>query len=342
MIKYLLILLGLMLCGCGKPKQPLFVFIYPDYIDPGVVADFEREFNCKVTFDFFEDPNVMDAKLAAGGSSTYDVVDASHVQLPSLIQRSLIAPLRRENIPNFSNLDPKFVNPQFDPSNRYAAPYLWGTTGIYLRRSADKALEETWALVFDPARQPGPFHLLEDYRLCVGAALHYKGYKMNATDPKELAEARDLLVEAKKRSLGFASSFAAKNRVLAKDAAMAIVYNNDAMRGEAEDPDTHYFIPKEGGGIWLDNLCIPAKARHRDLAEKFINHVLDAKAGAKIATFARTGSPNHAALEFINPADRKNPGIYPPPEVMARLEYGYDLGDKNKLYDEIWTQIKAK
>jgi len=73
----------------------------------------------------------------------------------------------------------------------------------------------------------------------------------------------------------------------------------------------------------------------------FINYILDPKVGARVRT-SRDCHPNKAALEFVDPADRKDPNIYPSPEVMNRLEYSNDLGEKNKLYDELWTQIKAK
>jgi spermidine/putrescine transport system substrate-binding protein len=342
MIKYLVILLGVLLAGCGQSKQKIHVFIWPDYIDPQAVADFEREFDCQVTMDFYEDIGTMQTKLAAGGASVYDIVVPGHMTLPGLIQRGLVAPIRPENIPNLRNIDPQFLNPKFDPGNRHSVPYLWGTSGIYVRAPKGQPVEDTWGLIFDPAKQPGPFLLLEDYRLCIGAALQYKGYRINTTNPKELAEARELLLEAKKRSLGFSTSFATKGRVLGKDAALATAYNNDAMRGVGEDAETRYFVPREGSGIWLDTLSIPANAPHRDLAEKFINFMLDAKVAARIADFTRTATPNKAALEFINPEDRSNPGIYPAAEIMARLEYALDLGEANKLYDEIWTQIKAK
>jgi spermidine/putrescine transport system substrate-binding protein len=91
-----------------------------------------------------------------------------------------------------------------------------------------------------------------------------------------------------------------------------------------------------------DGFSILAKAPHRDLAEKFINHILDPKMGAQIANFLRSPTPNKAALEFIKPVDRNNPAIYPPPQLMRRLEIVRDLRDKTKLYDELWTQIKAK
>ena len=44
-----------------------------------------------------------------------------------------------------------------------------------------------------------------------------------------------------------------------------------------DDKETTYFIPKEGSQIWLDNLAVLAHAPHRDLAEKFINFILDGR-----------------------------------------------------------------
>jgi spermidine/putrescine transport system substrate-binding protein len=109
-----------------------------------------------------------------------------------------------------------------------------------------------------------------------------------------------------------------------------------------EDPETVYFIPQEGSIIWVDSLAVLARAPHRDLAEKFINFLLDPKVAARNSNFIRYASPNQAALEFIAPQDLKNSALYPPADVRARLEFMVDLGAKMRLYDEVWTQIKAK
>lgn len=341
-MKYLAIVIASLLVGCGQPKQRLNIFIWSEYIDPKVVAEFERQFDCKVSIDLFENPEGMMAKLAAGGSSSYDIVVPSDNTLPPLVKRGLLAPLRRENIPNLKNIDPQFANSSFNPNNEYGVPYQWGTVGLYVRRATDKPLTETWGLLFDPAQQRGPFLLIDDMRSCIGAALKYQGHSFNSTDPKELTAARDLLIATKNRSLGFEGGTGCKNRVLAKGARLAMAYNGDAVRGMGEDAETYFFVPREGGEIYMDILSIPAKAPHRDLAEKFINFILDPKIGAQNSSFNRMATPNGAALEFIPPADRQNPAIYPPPDAMRRLEYAKDLGEQNKLYDELWTQIKAK
>jgi spermidine/putrescine transport system substrate-binding protein len=129
---------------------------------------------------------------------------------------------------------------------------------------------------------------------------------------------------------------------MAKTARCAIAYSGEGARGMKEDAETAYLIPKEGSQIWVDNLAVLAKAPHRDLAEKFVNFMLEAKVGAQLSNFTQYSTPNKAALPFIRSQDLKNPSIYPPPELRAKLEVLEDLGAKTRLYDEIWTQVKAR
>jgi spermidine/putrescine-binding protein len=55
-LRFFLFLVIVVLAGCSKPKAQLNVFIWSEYLDPVVVADFERQFDCKVTMDYYEDP----------------------------------------------------------------------------------------------------------------------------------------------------------------------------------------------------------------------------------------------------------------------------------------------
>ena len=323
-------------------SNKLNLFIWSEYIDPQIVKQFEKEFGCKVTLDVYEDAESMLAKIQGGGMSLYDVVVPPDHIVPAMVKLKLLAPLRHENIPNLKNLDEKFAGPPYDRANQFTVAYQWGTVGVYLRKAKDQTVEPTWGLFFDRQRQPGSFVLIDSVRDLLGAALKYKGHSLNSTDPAQLKEARDLILDAKRRCVGFDGSVGAKNKVLAKTARAGIVYSGEAVRGTAEDADTIYFIPREGSQIWLDNLAVPAKAPHRDMAERFINFILDAKIGAQLSNFTQFATPNHAARQFIKPEGLSNPAIYPPPEVMAKLEFLEDLGANTRLYDEIWTQIKAK
>lgn len=342
MRSFWILLAGLVFAGCAPPKRELRLFVWPEYIDPKIIAEFEAAFDCRIVVDHFDDGNLMIAKLASGGSGIYDVVATSNESLPGMLARGLLAPLRYTNIPNAVHLDPRFRGTTNDVGSGHGVPCAWGTTGLYVRKPKGKPLEESWALLFDPAKQPGPIALLDDGRFAIGAALWYQGHSINSVDARELESARDLVINTTKRSAGFVTSIAGRNRVLAGELGAAIVSSSDGVRGEKEDPETSYFVPREGGAIWFDTLSIPAHAPHRDLAEQFINYILRPEVSARFAKFAHLATPNLAAMEFVDREDRENRGLYPPAEAMLPLEFVVDLGEKIRLYDELWTQIKAR
>jgi spermidine/putrescine transport system substrate-binding protein len=335
-------LLALGALASSAANNKLNLFIWSEYIDPEIISDFEKRYDAKVTMDVYEDESAMIAKLRAGGAAVYDVIVPPDHAVPALIKLNLIAPLRHDNIANLRNIDERFASPWYDPSNRFTVPYQWGTLGIYARKPQDKEYTDSWGLLFDPKQQPGPFVLLDGMRDTIGAALKYRGRSLNSTDIRSLLAAREVLIETKKRSAGFAGGVGGKNRVLAKTAVAAMAYSGDAMRGMKEDAETYYFIPREGSQIWVDNLAVCARAPNRIVAEKFLNFILDPQVGARLADYNQYATPNKAAQAHVHPDNLSNPVIYPPPEVMKRLEFLQDMRQDTKIYDEIWTQIKAK
>lgn len=336
-ILLLITALALPLHAAGK----LNLFIWSEYIDPAVVADFEKRFDCKVTLDFYEDESAMLAKLQGGGAAQYDVIVPPDHAVPALIARKLIAPLNKATLRNLTNIEPRFASPWYDTNNTFTVPYQWGTLGIYVRADR-KSVPDSWALLFDPKNQPGPFVLIDSMRDALGAALKFRGHSINSTNRAELLAARDLLIATKKRARGFEGGVGGKNKVLARELAAAICYSGDAARGMKEDPNTFYFIPREGSQIWMDNLAICARAPHRELAHHFLNYILDPQVGAKLADFNLYATPNRAARAFVKPDNLANPVIYPDQNTISRLEFLRDLGRNTRLYDEVWTQVKAK
>lgn len=325
-----------------RAEATLNLFTYSEYIDPEVVKEFEQRFDCKLVIDTYEEAEAMLAKMQGGGASVYDVVIATDYVMPALLKLKLLAPLPHDAVPNLKNLEPRFLSLPCDPGNRYSAAYQWGTTGIYVRKNGPKNIPPTWGLFFDAKLQLGDFVLIDSMRDTIGAALKYKGYSFNSTDPKELKEARDLVIEAKKRCTGFAASVGGKNKVLDKSARAAIVYSGEGGRGMSEDAGTVYMIPREGSNIWVDSMAILAQAPHKELAAKFINYILLPEPGAKISNFTQFATPNAAARKLIKPELLRNPAIYPPDDILAKLEFLKDLGKETWLYDQVWLQIKAR
>lgn len=321
------------------------LFIWSEYIDPDVIKDFEKQSGLKVQVSLYESNDEMIAKLQhAGGISQYDVVIPSNNVITQMIKLELLQKLDHSKVPNMKNLDPQFTNLPFDPGNAYCAGYLWGTEGLLYRKDKYPNLEQSWSVIFDEKKQAGSFLLIDEARDMMGIALKYNGASTNTKNPDEVKKAGETILAAKKSSkaLGFEGGVGAKNKVLSEVADMAIVYNGDAARAMGEDQRVSYMVPKEGSVIWIDNMCIPAKAPNAEGAHKFINFILDADIGARNANFIQYATPNQAALAKVEKKDRDNPAIYPPKEALAKLEYLEDIGDATRLYDEVWTAVKSR
>ncbi len=340
----LLAMLYLGFAALSAPAEPLTLnlFIWSEYLDPQVVTEFERASHCKVNIDLYEESESMLAKVQNGGTALYDVVVVSDNMVPAMTKQNLLAPLRHTNLPNLKNLEARFLSPAYDPENRFTAAYQWGTMGILYRQVEGKAAPDSWGVFFDPQQQAGSFLLLDSMRDTLSAALKFKGYSVNSVEPKQLREVRDLLVETKKRCVGFDGSVGVKNKILGKTAQAGIVYSGEGVRAALENKALAYVVPREGSIVWVDSLVVLAQARQRDLAEQFINYLLDPKVGARISRFTQFSTPNRASRELLSPEERANEAVYPSAETMRRLEFLHDLGSRSRLYDEVWTQVKGR
>lgn len=322
----------------------LRLFIWPDYMDPQLLDEFERTYGVRVVTDYYDNNEALIAKLKAGGIGQYDVIVASDYAIEVLESGTLLLPLHHTHIPNLRNLDPRFRALPFDSANLYSVTYQWGTTGLGVRtdliRNAGGPLD-TWRIVFEEEAQPGPFVMLADPRETIGAALLYLGYSANTTDSTQLAEAEQLLLRQRPRVLTYTAFATGRDLLASGDAVVAHNYSGDILTAQKEVPGIRYVIPREGAILWTDNLAVPARAPGRYTAEIFINFLLDPGIGARLSNYTRYASPNAAAMPFIDEALRADRAVYPDSAVLERLEVLRDVGPARALYDRIWTRLRA-
>jgi spermidine/putrescine transport system substrate-binding protein len=322
----------------------LQLYTWTDYIDPSIVKDFEKATGIKVRITYYESNEEMQAKLQAGGVSQFDLVVPSDFIVPVLINLKLLQPLDKGKIPNLKNLDPKFANPPFDPGNRYTVGYLWGTVGLMYRTDIFKTPPASWNVLFDPGQQKGPFTLMDSPREMLGIGLRYLGLSVNTTDPAQVKRVIEVMLRAKqsRNFKGFQGGVSATKMLLSNQIVAAVVYNQDALRTAEGNPRYGFTIPREGSTLFIDNMAIPAKAPNPEAAHKFINFILDAQIGARLAEYQQSATPNAAAKKLLKPQMLKNPAIWPSEAQMKGLEFILDQGNNNRILDEAWTRVKSR
>lgn len=341
--------------GTVQLAEELSVYNWSKYIDEEKIAEYEDIYGVDIIYDTYASNEDLLAKMQAGAEG-YDVIFPSDYMVAIMIQLGLLAKIDTNDMPNFTNLDPQFIDPPFDPGNAHCVPYQWGTTGIGYQASNEFFREnppDSWAYLFEPEllaqyAEDG-VNVLNDPRELSGAALIYLGYDPNTTNPEELNKARDLILAAKPYWKTFNSEDYVDSLLIPGEVVLSQGWSGDVANAywrtyndETEDGNWYYRIPREGTVKWLDNICITATSERYETALHFINYLLDAKVGAAITNFTYYASPNLAAREFILDEILQDESIYPPPEVQEKLVWLTVVGEAGTfLYDELWTAVKA-
>lgn len=341
--------------GDVQLASQLSVYNWADYIDEQVLADYEAEYGVEIIYDTFASNEDLLTKLQAGASG-YDVIFPSDYMVVQMVELGLLAEIDAESLPNFANISDEFKNPPYDPGNAHCVPYQWGMTGIAYRRghpAFEDSPPDSWAYLFETGLMEQyaseGINVLNDQRELMAAALFFLGLSPNATDRADLEAARDLILQAKPSWKTFNSEDYYSTLMESDEIVISHAWSGDAAQAywntydeEAGTGDWLFTVPVEGAVRFADNICIPANSERIETALHFMNYLMDAEVAAAITNFTYYPSPNEAAREFIDEEILNNPGIYPPPEVAANLEWLADVGDAIFTYDEMWTAIKGQ
>jgi spermidine/putrescine-binding protein len=184
--------------------------------------------------------------------------------------------------------------------------------------------------------------MLDDARECFAVALKRMGKSLNETDPGVLKEAADVLRKQKPGVKAYDSAdFAGK--LASGDVWLAHGYTGQLAKAAAEHPDRFAVVmPKEGGTVAVDNLCIPATSKRAAAAHQFIDFVLEPENAGRIVNGTGYASANLAARKFVKPEILNNAAVYPPAETLKRCEFVKDLGETTEVYDRLWTEVKGE
>jgi spermidine/putrescine-binding protein len=330
----------LAMSGCGKRGSQLNLYIWSEYIPQSVLDKFTQRTGIKVNVDTYDSNETLLSKLDSGVAG-YDLCVPTDYMIRILITQKLIQPIDPAKVPNLKNIDKRFLGRSFDPGNKYCVPYLWGTTGLGYNKQRVSGTVDSWRVLFDE-KYSGKILMLDDMRECFTVALKVMGKSLNTTDEPTLREAAAML-KNQARLVKTYNSNDYDNNLKSGDVVLAHGYNGQIAKLAAAEPDKFaYVIPKEGGTVSMDALCIPVRAKNVEAALAFINFVHEPEINAEIVNNVNYASTNEGARKHIKPEILNNPWIYPPQEALKNCEFMEDPGAAMELLDKLWTEIKAK
>ena len=125
----------------------------------------------------------------------------------------------------------------------------------------------------------------------------------------------------------------------AKD--IAVVYSGDAAYILDQNEDMAYCQPKQGTNVWTDAMVIPKNAENPELANVFINFILEDKESLDNSQTVGYASSNQNVLNELSEGDYAENEAYLPRSGYDKDEYFHDNETLRAKLSELWIKIKA-
>jgi spermidine/putrescine transport system substrate-binding protein len=264
-------------------ESALNIFSWAEYQAPDTIKQYTRDTGAKVKLDIFASNEEALAKLELAGGAGYDIVAPTGAFIPLFLQKNLLMPLDKSKIPNFKNIDEKFLNQKWDPGNKYSAVKDWGATGFVYDSNVIKSSPKTWADFFALLKQPdvsGKVSILDAPGELTGLVFWRDGIDWNTTKKEDLDHAEQvLLTEVAPHIKAFDSYPSAA--MLEGSYVLSQAWNGDARVAVIDDPARYKWMlgaPKTE--LFTDTWVILAKTQHPEAAHAWINNILEPKVSA--------------------------------------------------------------
>ncbi len=337
----IVLLVMLLIPSFAMGEGSLTVFNWEDYIDESVIEQFEKETGINVNYVRFTTNEDMMVQVEANPGH-FDLCFPSEYIVERMLNKDMLAEINYDNIPNAKYILENLLNPSYDPNNAHSVPYMWGTVGILYNTKMVSDPVDSWSILWNEKYQKNVF-MLDSYRDSMGVALKFLGHSMNTEDILALEAAKEKLIEQK--HIGTLKAYQVdetKDKMVANEAALAVMWSGDAQYAIDLNPDLAYAVPQEGSNVWVDCMVIPKNARNKENAEKFIDFLCRPDIAQKNCEYIWYSSPNSGAIELMGEDYTSNATINPSEETLSRCEYFRDISELYRpIYETLWLEVKS-
>ena len=345
----------------GAPDKPVLnVYNWGEYISDGsedsfnTIKGFEDWYRenygseVEVNYTTFASNEDMYSKISSGAVS-YDVIIPSDYMIARMREEGMLLPLNFDNIPNYEYIGDSFRGLYYDPDNEFTVPYTYSFIGvIWDAERVDEADTGDWDLMWNE-KYKGDILQFNNSRDAFATAQYKLGLDVNDNDPDSWRRA----LEELKKQQPLVKSYVMDeiyNMMESGEAAVATYYAGDyftMLDAQADNVDLRFYVP-ERTNYFIDAMCIPSCCQQKELAEAFINYMLEEEPAIANAEYIMYGCPNSVVYESEEYADDMGEEameiLYPDLDDFAEKynQFAYRNLDTQTLglVNTLWEELK--
>ena len=331
----------LLATSLGTPRASaegeLNFYTWADYTSPELIEKFEAETGITVNIDTFASNEDLLAKMMAGATG-YDIIVPGDYLVEILIKEDLLQRVEPNQLANFKNVEPRWIDVYWDPGRNYSIPWMWGTTSFNVNTDVFDGDIHTLAVLFDPPDVlKGRINMFQDSVEVINMALRYLGFPRCNSNPDEMRQVQDLLLRQKEWVRSY--SMDPKELIVSGEVDATMNWDGYAIRTRAEKPSVAFAHPMEGYTGWMDNLAVPKGAENVENAMIFMDFMMVPENIALESNYVGVNGGIMGAAQYFDPELATAPELNAPqgtpdPEFVPACE-----DDVVRLYDQVWTNV---
>lgn len=343
----------LALVSCGGPT--LSLYNWGEYIDPDLLKAFKEETGISVRTTYFASNELAITQMQ--NNQKFDIAVPSEYAVEQMAALGLLEEI------DWSLVDHKPEATYTEGLNaileglktgtngydylQYAVPYFWGNVGLLY--NTDKVSEEAletygWGILGEDDYKVSFYDTSREGLL---VALKHLGYSMNSSNPVEINEAKNWLVDVKNRkgsNVSYVADGILTQMIDPTDMFydISVAYSGDAVYLMSENEKLGFFSPNEGTNVWVDGMVIP-KGANQEYAYQFINFMMREENALANTEYVGYSSPIKTVFNEVIAED----GIFHDYADSYSVDFrsGFDEffrynQQAKALIDQAWTDVK--
>jgi putative spermidine/putrescine transport system substrate-binding protein len=306
---------------------------YEELFKKNLKEPFEREFGARIVFDPTGSASEDYAKIrATRGDPGWDVVVMTAPESILGCREKLLQPTTDTEIPNIKALYPEVQNLVAPCGVVIEIQYM----SLMYNTNHVRPAPDSWNVFWDP-KYKGRI-IIPDIGSILAVYFLIMASYANDGDERNIQPGFDAIARLRPSALAVIQSSAAMAPYFEREEAWLLPYWDGRAhyyRGRGLPLD--FTVPKEGSIFLLDTVNVPAGARNKPLAYKFLNWWLSAEVQRRWALAYTVGSAR-AGVSF--PTDHRQAHISSIAQVrkFRNVDPVY-IGEKRPEWAEMWKRI---
>lgn len=326
--------------GMASAEGKLSIYHWFEYIPQELLEKFTAETGIEVTMDTYVSNESMLASLKGGTLGSYDVAVPGDYMVQIMREEGMLDTIAEGELSNKGNIEPQWLDVDFDPGRMHSIPYQWGSTSFAVNREVFGGDINTTSILFDPPEElKGKINVLDTQGELLALASIHLGIPQCSTDREQLKLLSETVNAAKEHWASF-NSDGAKDVLVSGDAAVGMIWNGFGAKARAEGAPIEYAYPKEGYVVWMDNVVLLKDAPNRDSAIAFMDFLLEPENIAAVSNFAQYTAGVTGVTPLLMDDLKSSPEQNPPASAPAGTFVKVCDQETQAFYDAIWTRLK--